>query len=238
MIKDFKCTFNIENKKWKILMNNTRIAINQVDLTNASVPLFLQYKYNEYPTYKQEGEKGTFVNDMNICTVYAFEHTNHGYIEIYSEFTNCQLYIPYLVAKALQTLGNGSSDVKGCSFSFCKKYCECLEPVKQFHQVYESSMENLLKLLKQLEKSNFEKQRYLNYNFDNGCEYCSKLVKEQLLKILAMVDELLIDSEGNNNWDNMEVLQKHQYYVYPGEQDRFGWLTGCIDTQKGTIVFG
>jgi transketolase len=33
-------------------------------------------------------------------------------------------------------------------------------------------------------------------------------------------------------------LQKHNYYVYPGEQDRFGWLTGCIDTSKGTIVYG
>jgi hypothetical protein len=53
-----------------------------------------------------------------------------------------------------------------------------------------------------------------------------------------MANVLLIENDGKCNWDNMEHLQKLCYYVYPGEQDRFGWLTGCIDTSKGTIVYG
>ena len=28
------------------------------------------------------------------------------------------------------------------------------------------------------------------------------------------------------------------FNIYPGEQDRFGWLTGCIQLRRGIIVFG
>ena len=28
------------------------------------------------------------------------------------------------------------------------------------------------------------------------------------------------------------------YKVFPGERDSFGWLSGCIQTTKGIVVFG
>lgn len=37
---------------------------------------------------------------------------------------------------------------------------------------------------------------------------------------------------------HMRVLKQKGYNVFPGEQDRFGWLTGCIQLPRGVIVFG
>jgi len=34
------------------------------------------------------------------------------------------------------------------------------------------------------------------------------------------------------------ILNVHGYVMYPGEKDSFGWLTGCIKTQRGIVVFG
>lgn len=33
-------------------------------------------------------------------------------------------------------------------------------------------------------------------------------------------------------------LSSYGYSMYPGEKDSFGWLTGCIKTKRGVIVFG
>jgi hypothetical protein len=36
----------------------------------------------------------------------------------------------------------------------------------------------------------------------------------------------------------IRVLKQSDFDVFPGEQDRFGWLTGCIQLKRGMIVFG
>jgi hypothetical protein len=38
--------------------------------------------------------------------------------------------------------------------------------------------------------------------------------------------------------EHLRVLKQHGIEVFPGEQDRFGWLTGCIQLSRGQIVFG
>jgi len=50
--------------------------------------------------------------------------------------------------------------------------------------------------------------------------------------------DALIDSNGRCIWENHEVLGEAGFQVFPGEKDRFGWLTGCIQTKKGIIVYG
>jgi hypothetical protein len=50
--------------------------------------------------------------------------------------------------------------------------------------------------------------------------------------------DCLIDSNGRCIWENHDVLREAGFQVFPGEQDRFGWLTGCIQTKKGIIVYG
>jgi hypothetical protein len=43
---------------------------------------------------------------------------------------------------------------------------------------------------------------------------------------------------GDDRHVHMRVLKQNGFDIYPGEQDRFGWLTGCIQLEKGRIVFG
>ena len=226
MLKDYKATFIVGCAQWKIVIKPTYIAINKV---KNGIPLFIKFKYIDYPTYTQEGNEGIFNNTfLEYMHVSAYENT-HGRIEIHTtENSDYEFEIPYVVAKALQTLGSGIKSIEGASFTFCKKSCDCNIIV----QDSPITIENLLLEIKNLENANFIEKRYLSYDY-NGCN----CIKEQLTKIIIMANTLLID-EGRNNWDAMEILQKHNYYVYPGEQDRFGWLTGCIDTAKGTIVFG
>lgn len=63
------------------------------------------------------------------------------------------------------------------------------------------------------------------------------LYGEKEIQALAM--DLFIDKEGNPLFEKMDELQKLSgYYIFPGERDRCGWLTACLQTKKGVIVFG
>ncbi len=56
--------------------------------------------------------------------------------------------------------------------------------------------------------------------------------------ILDLCDTMLI-SEGSPNFEMIDRLwHDHQYFITPGERDSFGWVTACLHTKKGVIVFG
>lgn len=57
-------------------------------------------------------------------------------------------------------------------------------------------------------------------------------------QVESLANEALIDDEGSCIWDAHDFLKMNGFYVFPGERDRFGWLTGCIQTTKGIVVFG
>lgn len=58
-------------------------------------------------------------------------------------------------------------------------------------------------------------------------------------EIQFIADRFLITDKGEPEFDEMDRLYKeHGYFVFPGERDRFGWVTACIQTKKGIIVFG
>ncbi len=50
----------------------------------------------------------------------------------------------------------------------------------------------------------------------------------------------LIHESGRCNWDNIRALENALpgVSVTQGDGDSFGWLTGCINTDHGTIVYG
>lgn len=52
-----------------------------------------------------------------------------------------------------------------------------------------------------------------------------------------LANEKLIE-DGMPNFKNIDLLKQEGYDIYPGEVDSFGWVTGCIKTSKGIIVFG
>lgn len=57
--------------------------------------------------------------------------------------------------------------------------------------------------------------------------------------IRNLATSLLISDNGDPDFDSIDELHHtHGYFVFPGERDRFGWLTACLQTKKGIIVFG
>jgi hypothetical protein len=58
-------------------------------------------------------------------------------------------------------------------------------------------------------------------------------------EILFIAERLLITDKGEPEFDEIDRLYKqYGYFVYPGERDGFGWVTACLQTKKGIIVFG
>lgn len=57
--------------------------------------------------------------------------------------------------------------------------------------------------------------------------------------IQNLATKLLITESGTPDFDEIDRLyHEHGYFIFPGERDSFGWLTACIRTKKGIIVFG
>jgi hypothetical protein len=58
-------------------------------------------------------------------------------------------------------------------------------------------------------------------------------------EIEFLATRLLITDKGEPNFDEIDRLFKeYKYFIYPGERDSFGWVTACLETKKGFIVFG
>ena len=82
-------------------------------------------------------------------------------------------------------------------------------------------------MLTELENSNLE-----------PAEFISERIYPAVEKIRSLLDEVLIDKNGEVNLDNRELLIKAGWYSYAYERDSFGWLLGAVVTKKGDIVFG
>lgn len=98
---------------------------------------------------------------------------------------------------------------------------------KEHHKLVVAERPNILKkmieLLKEVDASD------LPDNYDG-------FITNNEINNLAC--DSLIDTNGRCIWENHEVLGEAGFSVFPGEQDRFGWVTGCIQTKKGIIVYG
>lgn len=68
----------------------------------------------------------------------------------------------------------------------------------------------------------------------NGSEDDYDPLVQEVLKHAGV----LITPEGRPDWKAHAVLKEHGFQVSKGESDSFGWLTGCIHTNKGIIVYG
>ena len=53
--------------------------------------------------------------------------------------------------------------------------------------------------------------------------------------VIYLADDYLT---GDENFKNIVTIRESGFDVYPGEQDRFGWLIGCIQLKRGVIMFG
>lgn len=93
-------------------------------------------------------------------------------------------------------------------------------------------MKELINKLRFIEKD--EDIIYKSYLTDGYHHNLPPIIQD--VEVLA--GEYLITSQGRPNFDNINILKENGYNVYPGEKDSFSWVTGCIKTSKGIIVFG
>ena len=53
-----------------------------------------------------------------------------------------------------------------------------------------------------------------------------------------LADKYLIGDDGHPDREYIDIIRRAGFPIFPGEQDRFGWLTGCIELPRGIIMFG
>ena len=103
------------------------------------------------------------------------------------------------------------------------------EPVEPPHSL---TLKEFVSKLKELEAFHLDSIYEDHIFFD---DYAADMM---LSDIQYMAEDFLITDTGACHWDNINALKDAGYNVTPGEQDSSGWLTGCIHTQKGIILYG
>lgn len=99
-------------------------------------------------------------------------------------------------------------------------------------------MQELIDALLVVDKANDLKNKSVYHNrfyLTNGSPEASDI---RVQKVIELANEHLINIEGGCNWENIDILENLGYSIYAGEQDSFGWLSGCIETINGIIVYG
>ena len=80
--------------------------------------------------------------------------------------------------------------------------------------------------------------RLFETDFASKDEYGCVTFTEEGNAASALCCEYLIHDGGGCNWTNINYLRKHGYSVYPGDEDSFGWLVGCISKNGKVLTFG
>jgi len=75
-------------------------------------------------------------------------------------------------------------------------------------------------------------------SFKSKNKFFQAFIIHKVNYISILCCELLIKPNGKCDWNTIEEISRRGFYVGPGEQDSFGWLTGLISTSKGSIVYG
>jgi hypothetical protein len=83
----------------------------------------------------------------------------------------------------------------------------------------------IVELLKQIEKDDTIIIREQLYDHHHPLVYA----------VVYLANEYLT---ADDRHVHMSIVKQSGFGIYPGEQDRFGWLTGCIQLERGRIVFG
>jgi hypothetical protein len=87
-------------------------------------------------------------------------------------------------------------------------------------------------------------QNYVPSYVDNLNSYTHKnklfesFIRHKVNTIITICNDVFVDEDGKCYWDNIETIRSRGFYIGPGEQDRFGWLTAILYTKKGDILFG
>jgi hypothetical protein len=99
-------------------------------------------------------------------------------------------------------------------------------------------MTELQQLIKALEAIEASEVAIPTYEDEYGAGMLLEHDHELVQKASGIACGVLIGDGGQCDWDNIRALTVMGYSVYAGERDSFGWLSGCIRTKVGVVVYG
>lgn len=147
------------------------------------------------------------------------------------EEINAQIRILNDVLRELYADMN-NNDTNSEKYEILKDVCS------KIHKIQDSLFKKIREIDDQEQPKRVEKLMELlkNLNASDLPENYNEYIKNDEIESLAC--STLIGSNGECLWDSHNVLNQNGFPVFAGERDRFGWLTGCIQTEKGIIVYG
>lgn len=94
-----------------------------------------------------------------------------------------------------------------------------------------NTVDLILAIYRMLNDTSVTSQPYLT----DGAE---EDLPDTVQNVVGIACEVLITNDGRCNRQAMSTLREAGFSVTPGETDSFGWLSGCIHTPKGIVVYG
>lgn len=101
-----------------------------------------------------------------------------------------------------------------------------------------STVQELVEVLQKIE-ANPEIEKIVPDSIKDAQGYYSEDdLHPDVKQAISLATCFLVSTDGSCDYANMRVVEQAGYNIYPGEQDSFGWLIGCIRTRKGVISYG
>lgn len=74
---------------------------------------------------------------------------------------------------------------------------------------------------------------------DDAAYFNRDIGDHDLYNAISKMEELFFGDDEVTQHIIISWFREHEYYVWPGEQDSFGWLIGCVRKKDGPIlIFG
>lgn len=108
---------------------------------------------------------------------------------------------------------------------------------ERFLELIHNTKDDMEKLIEFLQKINNGEIEVTTRRASDG-DLIIQEPEDIVNQISGLACSALITSESRCYWQNINELKKLGFDVYAGEKDSFGWLTGCIQTEKGVIIYG
>jgi len=97
-------------------------------------------------------------------------------------------------------------------------------------------MTELVLLLQSIESSKWLPKNQSRYLTNGKFQELPATVRD--LVSSGLMEEVLIKEGCEPNFKAHRALRSFGFNVFQGEADSYGWLTGCIQTTKGILVYG
>ncbi|HXQ37119.1 MAG TPA: hypothetical protein VN843_24120 [Anaerolineales bacterium] len=187
------------------------------------------------------------------CNIYGVGHRPADQEEVYIRTWNeCEGAVEALIEAGVVEKVGWKEETGYCYAELCKFTDKAMMEIRaKFNWPTPKAscdIQKLIDVLKEINNLSEEELKPSEYIYPpdaNVSDDDGNLIIDDSISRHALVGEAeglacnyLIGDSGGCNWANIKVIKEAGFDVFPGEKDSFGWLTGCIRTNKGIVVYG